>query len=234
MAHTLIITKSHPRLSWLAETNRNRRVPPHVAREMSSLDTIDRAQAFVAGAGLMVQARIRRVSDSANAVSLAPPEGFNEYYGPQVVLPRIDLELIPSGTALMNCLLPEITDPASAEQVFKQYQEMVLTFAGRVEALPFACITGCATKDPLHDLHLRSFRFFFGPQPDAFFPRISETLQTWQALYDNSNRSEKVGIAEKIQELKVYHSPAGKIGHSLLEDIKSTLGETVLVDLRDA
>ncbi len=230
----LIVTNYHPLLAWLAGLTRSRTVPAHVAKQMANLKSPEQAQAFVASAGLQILTETRRAAPSANSVSVAAPESVDEYYAPQIVLPKIDCPDVPSGTALMNVLLPETSDPAGSEKIFQEYQAMVLAFSHKLEALPFACITGHKmTAPPPHDLYLRGFRFFFSPQPDCLHQRIYEILNTRHKMIAARNNAEEARrLAVIFLRLKFCAYEGGEIGHSLLEDVKFTEFGTTLVDLR--
>jgi hypothetical protein len=194
------------------------------------LTSVELAQAFVREAGLRVADGDKRCTRSANQIPLLPPAGIDEYYGPQVVIPRIDCEEVPLGSALINCLVPGLEDPARAEKVFSAYQGVVNAFSKRMEALPFACITGHITENPPHDLYLRGFRFFFSPRPEKLLASIRRILGAYQAFRESRKMSsERIELAKRVHDLK--HCLIGEelIGHSLLEDIMPTGAETLLV-----
>jgi len=225
-----IPVNSHPRLDWLRSIRGARSVPAHVVRQISGLIGVEYAQAFVKGAGLEVVDKVKRFTRSANSVTLLPPAGIDEYYGSQIVIPKIDCEEVPLGSALLNCLVPALSDFAWAEKVFSVYQGIVKAFSIKLEALPCACITGYKAEDPLHDLYLRGFRFFFSPQPEKMLASIRRILDVYQALRENGEMpTERRDLAKRVQELKHCRMGEELIGHSLLEDIKPMTTETLLV-----
>jgi hypothetical protein len=234
MITTLEITKSHPRLDWLRGIQRTRRVPSHVAQQMSGLKSMEQAQDFVRKAGLKVLTDIRRSSDSVNSVTIASFQEQDTFYRPQIVLPQVDCAELPFGSAMMNFLVPEISDRAGAERIFEAHQKMVLAFSEKVKALPFACITGRKMNETPHDLYSRGFRFFFGPAPDRSYKRILELLQAKAPLFSpDSSREEREAAATACQKLKFCKINGQKMGHSILEDVKFyDLPITTLADLR--
>lgn len=238
MAEAILkITKTHPRLTWLTDMPGSRRVPPRTVELLSKIQDMGQAQGFVQDSGLEVLENIKRFTISVNSVSVAQPEGLDNYYAPQIVLPKIDCDVVPIGSALMNCLLPKTENLTEAEGVFQKFQAMVLSFSEKMEALPFACITGYKTKDPSHNLDNRGFRFFFSPNPDILYGRIKDMLETFHAMDSPSTESTKAEeLVSRFLELKFCMHGEESIGHSLLEDIKvyeksdTTLPDTTLVD----
>lgn len=240
---TFQVTRSHPLLHWLTAANiRNRAVPETTARNLSRLVTFEQAAEFIKSAGLEIVAGERRVHASANAVPVAPPKLVSslegaEYFGPEIVLPAIALREVPFGTVLMNCLLPQIEDQLTAEKIFRAYQEMILSFSQRLDAIPFACITGYKTKMKArpHALYHRGFRFFWSPEPDAFYQRILTSLNAMHDLMSlprEAPQKERHRLIDIIQGSKFCRVGERRVGHALLEDIKFQTEETVLVDLR--
>jgi hypothetical protein len=234
MIARLRITNSHPRLAWLNSAKLPSLVPQHVAQQLAAIKTMPQAQDFVRSAGLNVVSETERLSRSATSVTLTQPfEPIDTYHGPQIVLPKIDCPDVPAGTALMNCLLPEIENTFVAERIFRVYQHMVLAFCDKLESRPMACLTGHKISDPKHDLYLRGFRFFFSPDPNQPFDRLSKILQAFygMTLPSNDAAARRRSVLE-YQDLKFCMMAEGKVGHSLLDDVKFYSADTTLVDLR--
>lgn len=236
----LNIKRSHPCLTWLTRrVQLSTKVPEKVARELAQLRTMDQAQAFVRTAGLDVLSEIRRESNTVNSVSVAPPEGLveDEYYALQIVLPKVNYELFPFGSLLMNCLLPPISDKEKAIEVFQAYQAIIQRFCKKLEALPFACISGIkyeGQENLPHDLYLRGFRFFFSPNPAPLFTRISSMIEIYLSLEENYNHNiSSPNLAREFQELKFCKVGDKDMRHSILEDVMTYPLDTVLVDLRE-
>ena len=223
-------------LTWLTRAGMGRRVPTRVVAELSTLQDMEQAQAFVRSAGVEVLEAHTRRSATTNPVVIAPPVSPDEleYFTPQVVLPTVECpEIIPFGTVLINCLLPKIDGPSNAETVFKEYQAIVLALCDRLAALPFACITGHKTLEPSNPLSLRSFRLFFSPQPEGLYQRILRKFELYQQIASREAPGSRKDAATEFQELSFCETATGeRIGHSLLEDIKFAASDTTLVDLR--
>ncbi|MEA3493828.1 MAG: hypothetical protein U9R38_05525 [Candidatus Margulisiibacteriota bacterium] len=242
---TLNISKSHNTLRWLDRTNKNRRIPRKIVRELSALKTMEQAQAFVESAGLRVMTEIKRFSRSVNSVSVRPPGSLDaliptrlelEYHAPQIVLPRIGCDEVPFGTVLVNCLLPRIDKGPTAETIFREYQSLLRAIISRLDARPFACITGHKTDNPSHALDYRGFRFFFGPDPGPLFERIRSMLESNITLFsfdENGPTNESKKLAISIQNSLFCVSNGQRIGHSILDDIKLHSFDTSLIDLRE-
>lgn len=226
------ITKWHSRLAWLTNIDKSHRVPAETVKQLAKSITLEEAKNFVTSTGLKTT-KIR-ASESCHSISIAPPEGFEEYYGPQIVLPKIDCPEVPIGSVLMNVLLPPISDPVEAERVFQNFQTMVRTISKKLDALPFACITGhkCKKEEYRHDLFLRGFRFFFGPEPDVLYQRIFEILTCFSNMFVTSDANERQQLAAEFQRLKFCQYEGKRISHSLLEDVKLMVLNNYLVDLR--
>ncbi|MFA4906205.1 MAG: hypothetical protein WC645_06845 [Candidatus Margulisiibacteriota bacterium] len=225
----MIITNSHPRLSWLPKAQA---VPEHIARQMAELRSSADAQDFVSAAGLKVRVERRGQTETAFSVYLDPMESNYPSFRSQVALTRVDAPEVPVGSALINCLLPEIEDLKDAEGVFRRFQESVLAFSKRLEASPFAVIAGHKTQDPPHDLFSCGFRLFFSPRPDVLFERISDLLSASLRLRELPTPEEKRAQAELLTNLKFCRIGGQQIGHSLLEDVKPQSFDSTLVDLR--
>ena len=208
-------------------------------RQMSGLKSHEQASAFLKSTGLNVSERQMQQTRTANAVTVTLAESLpalNRYHDPQIVLPKIDCELIPFGSALINCVLPGTSTASEGERIFQHFQSVVLAFSNKLESLPFACITGHITENPQHNLDFRGFRFFFGPKPNFLFERISTMLETiielQEAVIKNAPLEIRFEIADKYQRSKFLDSKGQLNGHSILEDIKSYNFDTTLVDIR--
>jgi len=233
------ITRAHARVNWAR--GKNHKVSAEMTRELSGIKSLVQAEMFVKAAGISVDKVVS--SKSAYAIWAAPPECLRplgektlEFHSPQIVLPRVDCTKIPFGTALLNFLVPKIEDKSEAEVAFGEFQKAVLKFSDRIGAGPFACITGYKGKEEPearnHDLYYRGFRFFFGPEPDALFKYIQETLEIWEAIHLHESKETATDKMKQIEKRRSCWANKEKIGHSIIYDIKLEERETQLVDLR--
>ncbi|MBU1026537.1 MAG: hypothetical protein KKA31_02285 [Candidatus Margulisbacteria bacterium] len=241
MAKLLRIVNSYPGLSFSRELGR--KMPAQVKAQIAGLNDHDAARQFVESAGLNTLPGLKRITKTAFSVSLTPPSllGAAEvtdinYHGPQVVLSRIDCVEIPLGTVLVNCLMPKIESLSEAEIFFGRFLNVINTLANRLRSNPFALITGLKYKSPQHELDQRGFRFFFSPEPDSTYQTILNILKLWKELYaaidEERPRDEKINLADQVQTAKFCTTASGKMGHSILEDIKLAGPETHLVYFR--
>jgi len=228
----LKIATTHPQLNWLTAQQRSRTIPQQAAKKLAGITDLDSAQSFLQHAGLEVLSHIKRISSSVVSVSIAPPKGFDEYYGPQIIFAQIESVEIPRASVLMNCLLPKPASEAEGEKAFNYFQRALLTLADKLEALPFACITGFKTEHPQHDLFQRGFRFFFSSASDQFYPRLRILLEAQEKIFNSTDREAARRAAEALQHLKFVATDTSSVGHSILEDIQLMTPETVLIDLR--
>lgn len=240
---TFSVAKSHSRLIWLVNSGiANRAVPAQTVRELSAAVTHEEVRRFVESSGLQILSGEMRQHPSANAIAIASPKvvsipGDAKYFDPEIVFPKVDSLEVPFGTVLINCLLPHVEDVDAAETIFRAYQEMILAFSRRMDALPSACITGYKSRmeGRPHDLYHRGFRFFYSPEPDMFYDKIYASLKAMQdlvSLPDDAPSSERHRLVGIIQGAKFCKVEGRQVGHAILEDIKPQTAETVLVDFR--
>jgi len=224
---------------------RNKKVPPKVAEELSALSNMDKAQEFVESAGLEVLTNLRRDLDIVYLIPINSPEcltGYSssnlDYFAPQVSLPKIECREIPFGTLSANFILPSICS-SEAKKVLQEYQEIFITLSERLQAAPFAYITGYKTEVPLHELDMLGFRFFFSSEPDKVYRRISKILKTLDNLrMKNGITPEQLAqdflefTSFKFRGLPREHPLySQKKAHPMLGDLQFNYG-TKLVDLR--
>jgi hypothetical protein len=234
------ITNSHPRLAWLAgQTANGRTIQGKILDELSRLTEVKKAASFVKSSGLAVATS--RESDHASAIYVLPPENVNfesakesAYHSPQIILPKIGCPVTPFGTMIMNCLLPENENILGAESDFAQYQEIVLKLCGRVNAFPFACLTGFKLDSPRNDLSLRGFRFFFSPQPDQMFLLMVKILNIYETFSSKESGPEEKRLQYKLLDnYKFIIDEERPIRNMVIEEIKPMSSGTELVDLRN-
>jgi hypothetical protein len=213
-------------------------VPENVAGELSQITNAWHAREFVKSAGLTVIKFGPR--PAAFGVDIDVPEELKQIAGesstiehlrPQIVLPTAG-DVIPPGTVLMNILIPDISDAARVEEIVMKYQEMTIKLANRLNARPFACITGYKQKKKMHlSLYELGFRFFFSGQPDDLYGRINLLLRARAAYYSTpeANKRKKKSRIKAMQKMEM-----GKFRpHPVLGDIVLFSAQTTLIDMRD-
>ena len=239
--------RSLPKQTWLPELrNRNRKIPARVAKELSNLPTMRRAQEFIESAGLEVLTDIQKDLEIVYLIPIHSPEcltGFNssnlEYFAPQVFLPKIECKEIPFGTVSANFILPSVCSSES-KRVLQEYQEIFIALSDRLQASPFAYITGYKTKVPLHELDMLGYRFFFSSEPDKVYKRILKIMQTITAFRTRTGPKTPEQLTKDLSDLiwckfnglpKEHPFYRRKKGHPMLADLGFN-EDTMLVDLR--
>ncbi len=223
------VVKTHSTLTSIAAPGKTRVVPAHVANELSQIDSPEAAGVFLTSAGLEEPKDTDRSSNTAYTVTMS--DCSDQYFGIQVVFPKIHCDLIPAGSLLVNCLIPDV-NIFEAERILGLFIRKIEAISNKLEASPFACITGNKTGGPLNALHLRGFRFFFSPDPDPLFKRIKDGLDAMAQLGSPPAGTTRMALADRVQNLKFCESASGIIAHSILEDIKTYNARTNLVDMR--
>src|SRR3989339_1626852 len=147
------------------------RVPTAVAAQLADCQSADTPKQLVdllQKAGL----KILEVDETSEAflfkVALfdaVTSEQDGSYYCPQIKFPRFAGADVPFGTALLNCLIPQVERLESAEELFNAHMDIVGKLSLALGAYPTAYYTGVKSEeaDAPHNLYGRGFRFFYSP-----------------------------------------------------------------------